>query len=170
MNAHTPSTLGGGVTGPMLRISNISDLIAAVSLAAMVAITTLDVLLRYAFNMPIAASIELVEIFIVGTVLMALPSASGRGAHISIDYIDALLSDRARRLLDRASDLVLSLFLAGLTVLLVERGMTLIDRGGVSITLRYPTGYLAFFMAMATALTALVHLVRFALPAERVPQ
>lgn len=151
----------------MLRISNISDLVAAASLAAMMAITALDVLLRYAFNMPIAASIELVEATLVGTVLMALPSASARGVHINIDYIDMLLSERARRLLDRASDLVISGFLAGLTILLVERGMTLIDRGDLSITLHYPTGYLAFFMATATALTALVHFVRFAFPAER---
>jgi TRAP-type C4-dicarboxylate transport system permease small subunit len=149
----------------MLRITSISDVVAAVSLAAMTAITALDVLLRYAFNMPIAASIELVETALVGAVLMALPSASVRGVHISIDYIDMLLSERARRLLDRASDLVISAFLAGLTILLVRRGTTLIERGDLSMTLRYPTGYLAYFMATATALTALVHLVRFSFPA-----
>lgn len=149
----------------MMSICRVSDLVATVSLAVMMGVVVLDVVLRYAFNMPIAASIELVEAGIVGTVFMALPSASARGAHISIDYVDALLSDRARGLLDRVSHLLIALLLAGLAVLLARRGLTLLARGDVSITLHYPTGYLAMFMALAVTVTGLVHLVRFVRPA-----
>lgn len=148
------------MTGPC----RVADVVATVSLALMMGVVVLDVVLRYAFNMPIAASIELVEAGIVGTVFMALPSASAQGAHISIDYVDALLSERARALLDRVSHLLIALLLAGLSVLLAKRGMVLLERGDVSIALHYPTGYLALFMALAIAVTALVHLARFVRP------
>ena len=148
----------------MERTCRAADLVATLSLAVMMAVVVLDVVLRYAFNMPVAASIELVEAGIVGTVFMALPGASAHGSHISIDYLDALLSQRLRVLLDRVSHLLIALLLAGLAVLLAQRGMLFLQRGDVSITLNYPTGYLALFMSVAIALAGLVHLHRFMRP------
>lgn len=146
----------------LLRLTNAA---AALSLAAMVGVCVLDVFLRYVFNRPIAASIELVEVAIVGAVFMALPDASARGMHVGIDYLDHALPPRLLRLLDRISHAVIALMLAGLTVLLMRRGVAMIQRGDQSAALHYPTGILAFIMGAASAATAVVHAARAVAPA-----
>lgn len=148
----------------LLRIANAG---AAFSLAAMVAVVAADVLLRYALNRPIAASIELIEMAIVGCVFLALPEASARGSHVSIDYLDHALPQRWLKALDRIGHAFICALLVGLAVLLARRGAAMIGRGDLSASLRYPTGLLAFLMSAAVAATAIAHAALALKPAQR---
>ncbi|MBI5113061.1 MAG: TRAP transporter small permease [Rhodovulum sp.] len=148
----------------MGRLIRLTQLLAAASLGGMVAVVTVDVFLRYAFNRPIAAGIELVELAIVGTIFMALPGASARRIHVSIDYLDDVLPPGAVAVLDRLANGAVAAGLVCLVWHLVIHGLRLAERGETSATLQFSAALPVFLMAAALLATAIVHLCLALLP------
>lgn len=71
-----------------LRLARFCGWIAAAFLAAMMALTVSDVVLRGVFNFPIRGSFELVELLLAGTFFFALPASFLRDEHIVVDMVD----------------------------------------------------------------------------------
>jgi TRAP-type C4-dicarboxylate transport system permease small subunit len=70
-------------------------------LAALVPLTVLDVVLRYALNAPIRGTFELTQLAMVGVAFLGLGEAQARAEHITIDLLYERLSFSSRRMLDR---------------------------------------------------------------------
>lgn len=71
------------------------DLLAALLLFVMMAVTFLDVLGRYIVDRPLPGSTETTQYLLVLMVFVALPVVTARGNHISISLVDSFFSLRA---------------------------------------------------------------------------
>src|SRR5258708_9345591 len=74
---------------------------AAVLLFYLMALTTADVIGRYIFNWPLRGAFELTELLLLTLIFAGLPLASRADEHVTLDFIDMILSDNCRLLLRR---------------------------------------------------------------------
>jgi tripartite ATP-independent transporter DctM subunit len=82
-------------------------------LAVMMLVTTVDVLSRFFFNLPVTGSIEITEFLLLLTIFLGLPHAAAQDRHINIDFLTSRFSERAQFWLDSLMSLIgLSLFVA----------------------------------------------------------
>ncbi|MEZ5658443.1 MAG: TRAP transporter small permease [Burkholderiaceae bacterium] len=84
-------------TGQLFRWVNI---LGVCMILAMMALTTVDVSLRYCCSRPITGTVELVEFMLVIAVFFGLAHTQRRGGNIAADIIDTLLPQRIIRMLD----------------------------------------------------------------------
>src|SRR5215467_6819562 len=87
---------------------------AAVLLFCLMALTTADVIGRYIFNWPIRGAFEITELLLLTLIFAGLPLASRADEHVTLDFIDMLLSSRSQLLLRRSVDLFCGLLFLGL--------------------------------------------------------
>jgi TRAP-type C4-dicarboxylate transport system permease small subunit len=95
---------------------NMERLLAASLLAAIVILTTANVILRYAFNASLSWGEELTLWIFVWFVWIAVSLAFQRGEHIRITVMFDLLGPRAQRLLEITVGLLILLFFFTLSV------------------------------------------------------
>lgn len=74
--------------------------VSALSIAALVAITVVDVGGRYLLNKPLLGAVELSEFLLVILAFAGLAWAERRNAHIAVDFFTAMLPAGAQRTLD----------------------------------------------------------------------
>jgi TRAP-type transport system small permease protein len=86
---------------------------AAVIILLMMLLTTLDVVLRYAFNRPLVGVYELQEFMLVGVVFLALAYVQSSNGHIYVDLLTNRFSERGQTALRIFSHAV-SLLIFGL--------------------------------------------------------
>lgn len=142
------------------RISVIPLVLAGIVLFLMMVMTFADVVLRSAFDAPIEAATELTRLFMAIIVFTVLPVASAKGEHISVDLLDPLFTGWGKRLRDAAIDLTCGAMLfwpAERVAALAERARSY---GDVTEYLEIPQFYLAWFIAVATFVTAGILVIR----------
>ncbi|MEX3007811.1 TRAP transporter small permease [Hoeflea sp. TYP-13] len=143
------------------RLSDAPIYLASAALFVLMIMTFCDVVLRSAFNAPIEAATELTRILMAILVFSVMPVISGRSEHIAVDLADGLF-DRYRltRLRDGIITLVSGLMLwwpTNRVWVLAERARSY---GDVTEYLAIPQYLIGWFIAAATALTALVLVVK----------
>src|SRR5437763_14846905 len=120
---------------------------AAVLLFGLMALTTADVIGRYIFNWPLRGAFEITELLLLTLIFAGLPLASRADEHVTLDFIDMVLSDGGRLFLRRLVDLICGLLFLGLAY----RGWIKADRiagcGDTRDVLRVPVGPFDYFMA-----------------------
>jgi len=84
-------------TGRLFRWVNV---LGVCMILAMMALTTIDVSLRYCCSRPITGTVELVEFMLVIAVFFGLAHTQRRGSNIAADIIDTLLPTRVIRVLE----------------------------------------------------------------------
>lgn len=89
-----------GLIKIIISLSRVVNIIAMVSLSAMMLLTVLDVFLRYIFKRPIADSFELTEYLMVCTGAFALAWCAAKGGHIRVDLVVSRFSPRVQAVLD----------------------------------------------------------------------
>ncbi|MBC6442347.1 MAG: TRAP transporter small permease [Rhodobacteraceae bacterium] len=134
---------------------------ASVVLFFLMTMTFMDVLLRSAFNSPIAASTELTRFSMAIIVFSSLPVLSGRGGHIRVDLLDGLI----RRLgLDRIWTALISILCGVILWWPANRIIDLAERsrsyGDLTEYLEIPIFYIGWFIAIMTFVTMVVLIVR----------
>src|SRR5215467_3054674 len=87
---------------------------AAVLLFCLMALTTAEVVGRYVFNRPIRGAFEITELLLLTLIFAGLPLASRADEHVTLDFIDMVLSSRSQLLLRRSVDLFCGLLFLGL--------------------------------------------------------
>ncbi len=137
---------------------------AAVLLFGLMALTAADVVSRYIFNWPIRGAFEVTELLLLVLIFAGLPLASRADEHVTLDFIDMLLGPRGRLLLRRLSHLVCGLLILGLALRVWVKAGKIAGYGDTTEVLRLPVGPFVYFMAIMVAITAIVHLVKVALP------
>jgi TRAP-type C4-dicarboxylate transport system permease small subunit len=142
---------------------------AALLLFCLMAVTTVDVIGRYLLNWPLRGGFEITELLLLTLIFAGLPLVSRADEHVTMDFIDAALGQRARGLLRRSVDIICGLIIVGLSYRVWLRADKIAGYGDTTDVLRIPVGPFVYFMAVMVAVTGIVHLVKAFLPgaAER---
>ena len=138
---------------------------AALLLFGLMALTTADVIGRYIFNWPLRGAFEITELLLLALIFAGLPLASRADEHVTLDFIDMILSDSGRLLLRRLVDLVCGILVLGLAWRVWVKASKIAGYGDTTDVLRLPVAPFVYFMALMVAITAIVHLVKAIFPA-----
>lgn len=146
--------------GPVERfragLLRLIEYVAAALLAGIMLMTIVDVVARYLFRRPIAASFELTEMAMQVMIYLCIAVAMANNDHIRVTLIDPLLArvPRVERLLDRMFGVVMAVALGGLGIAATElaRGKV----GDVTAVLGLPIAPVAWGIGLALCLAALL--------------
>ena len=135
-------------------------MLACLALFILMVMTFLDVMLRSVLNAPIEAATELTRILMAIMVFSVLPIISARGEHISVDLTDGIFLTLK---LDRLRDGLIHIVSGVMLLWPIRRVWVLAERardyGDVTEYLGIPQFYIGWFIAAATAVTAVALVV-----------
>lgn len=149
-----------------MRSTRALDVIAAVMLLALSAVTVIDVIGRYVFRAPIGGADELTVFFMAIGVYAVFPRICWREEHICVDIIDLVYPKRWIAPRQMALNALAALFMALVSWRMWFLAGRLTEDGEVTMFLRLPKGPLVyFFVLMCAAATAALaaNAVRYAL-------
>jgi TRAP-type C4-dicarboxylate transport system permease small subunit len=121
----------------------------------MMGLTFVDVVGRYFLNAPVKGSAEATELMLAVIVFAGLPLAAAAREHISIDLLDHVLTARARRLQSVFGCAVAAVVVAFVAWRLALRALELGRFNDLSSHLGLPLAWVAWFMAISSAIAAL---------------
>lgn len=108
--------------------------VAGILVLVMVLHVTIDVILRYAFNMPIPGTILAVSTFyMTAVVFLPLGLSEEKDAHIAVEVVYDLLGNGARRALDVLGLVVSIIVLSMLTMRTFEEAMAKFRIGAATV-------------------------------------
>jgi len=129
-----------------LWMLNQLKIVGAICLMGMTLLTCVDVGCRY-LGHPILGSVEIVGFLATLTVAMALPYTHQIKAHIGVEVLVRLCSNRTQALIDICTG-ILSLILFGLvTWQMTDYAYTLQESGEVSMNLQFPEYMIVYLVA-----------------------
>ncbi len=134
--------------------------LAGALLMALMLLTFADVLARYVFNAPISGAFELTELSLLVLIFAGLPLASRADEHVTMDFIDKVLSPGAQVLVQRVVHFFCGLLLLGLSYLVYLKAGKIMDYGDTTDILKVPVGPFVYVMAVMVLLTGVIHLVK----------
>ena len=152
-----PGAASGGARFTALADTLLS-VIAALVLFAMMALTFVDVVLRYAFNAPLRGSFEITELMMVVLIVAGLPLVSRNEEHVVLDVFDHLMPPALHRLLRLLVNLVCSAAMAGIGWLMWLKAGQIARYGDTTAALKITLAPYVYLMALLIFLTALIHL------------
>jgi TRAP-type C4-dicarboxylate transport system permease small subunit len=153
---------------PMKKsLEHLCGALAGVALFAIMALTFFDVLGRKLASNSIPGSLEVTEMLMVVVIFAALPLVSQRGEHVAFDSLDAYMPAWARRAQSALMNIVCGVVLILLAALMWKTGNDFTVTGETSAQLHIAKAPFIYGMAIASALTGLVHLVLVARPAPQ---
>jgi TRAP-type transport system small permease protein len=126
----------------------------------MMSITFVDVVARYVFNRPLRGAFEITELLLLVLIFGGLPLVSHADEHVTMDFIDGLLSARGRELWQRGVQVVSAALMFLLTWLVWIKGNRISAYGDATDVLRIVYGPFVYFMALMIALAGLIHLFK----------
>jgi TRAP-type C4-dicarboxylate transport system permease small subunit len=135
---------------------------ASAILFAMMILTFVDVVARYVFNRPVRGAFEVTELMLLVLIFAGLPIVSYADEHAVMDFIDRLLSPKARRALRAAVDVACAAMLFLLTWLVWLKADRIWAYRDATDVLRIVYGPFVYFMAVTIGLTGAIHLYRIA--------
>ncbi|MFC6671512.1 TRAP transporter small permease [Marinobacterium aestuariivivens] len=130
------------------------ELLAGVTLFALMAMTCVDVVGRYFFNHPLDGGTELTEVGLAILVFAEMPLITCRGGHVVVDILDRRLGHRLVKVLGLLATLLISTAFYFLAVRIFELGERSLRRNEVSEMLQLPLGLVAQYIAVMSWVTA----------------
>lgn len=149
---------GGGASPsrPLAAATRLLQLVAALLLLVMMAVTFVDVIGRYVFNSPLPGAFELTEVLLALVVFVGLPIVTARREHVTVDLLTGRLPGRLRQGLARAALAVTAGVLAVFAWRLGLLGRDYSSYGDATVYLGIPLGPVAVVMAVLAGISALV--------------
>ncbi len=129
---------------------------AGVILAALMAVTVIDVIGRYVFNAPLPGSFEITQVMMAALIFAALPAVSRFEQHITIDLLDGVTPTRLVRFRQITINTVCAVALAILCWRLWVYAVQTVEFGDVTEYLRLPRAPAIFYMSIFSGIGALV--------------
>jgi TRAP-type C4-dicarboxylate transport system permease small subunit len=126
----------------------------------MMVLTFADVVARYLINHPIRGGFEITELTLLVLIFAGLPLVSHADEHVTMDFIDRLLSARRRELWKRAVQVVSAAVMFLLTWLVWIKAGRISAYNDATDVLRILYGPFVYFMAAMIALAGLMHLYK----------
>ena len=124
----------------------------------MMLLTFADVVARYLINRPIRGGFELTELTLLVLIFAGLPLVSRADEHVTMDFIDRLLTGRARELLDRTIQLACAAIMLWLAWLIWLKADRIWEYRDATDVLRIVYGPFVYFMSLMIGLSGLIHL------------
>jgi TRAP-type C4-dicarboxylate transport system permease small subunit len=124
----------------------------------MMMLTFVDVVLRYVFNRPLAGGFEVTELLLLVLIFAGLPLVTHAREHVTMDFIDRLLTGRARELLDRTIQLACAAIMLWLAWLIWLKADRIWEYRDATDVLRIVYGPFVYFMSLMIGLSGLIHL------------
>jgi TRAP-type C4-dicarboxylate transport system permease small subunit len=140
---------------------------ASALLLGMMLLTFVDVVARYLFNRPIRGGFEMTELVLLVLIFAGLPLVSHADEHVTMDFIDRMLPERAVAILIRAVHALVAAVFFFLTWQVLIKAARIAGYGDTTDVLRIPVGPFVYFMAAMIFLTALVHVFKVFVPGTR---
>ncbi len=133
----------------------------AVALAAMAAITFIDVVGREIIDWPLPAKRELTEILMVGLVYMGMGLTTWLRGHIRVDIVFLLMPQRVRAIFDSVTFLIATVFVTLMGWQLFERMVTKYEKGDITELWEIPWWPVALVATICTLVMALALLAQW---------
>ena len=130
-------------------------------------LTFVDVVARYLFNRPIRGGFEMTELVLLVLIFAGLPLVSHADEHVTMDFIDRMLPERAVAVLIRVVHALVAAVFFFLTWQVLIKAARIAGYGDTTDVLRITVGPFVYFMAAMIFLTALVHVFKVFVPGER---
>jgi len=130
-------------------------------------LTFVDVVARYLFNRPIRGGFEMTELVLLVLIFAGLPLVSHADEHVTMDFIDRMLPERAVAILIRVVHALVAAVFFFLTWQVLIKAARIAGYGDTTDVLRITVGPFVYFMAAMIFLTALVHVFKVFVPGER---
>jgi len=148
------------------RVDAVLGIAASTILFLLMLLTFVDVVARYLFNFPLRGGFEVTELMLLVLIFAGLPLVSHADEHVTMDFIDRLLSERARVLLARIVHAICAAVMFFLTWQVWVKAGKIASYGDTTDVLRIAIGPFVYFMALAILLTGLVHVYKVYRPGE----
>lgn len=142
------------------RIDAALGVSASAILFALMLLTFVDVVGRYLFNRPMRGGFEITELLLLILIFAGLPLVSRADEHVTMDFIDRLLSPRAQQLFVRAVHGLCAAIMFLLTWLMWLKADRIWAYRDATDVLRIVYGPFVYFMAVTLAFAALIHLYK----------
>ncbi|MBI3372363.1 MAG: TRAP transporter small permease [Betaproteobacteria bacterium] len=137
---------------------------ASVILMVMMLITVVDVIGRYIFNHPLRGGFEITELMLLVLIFAGLPLVSHADEHVTMDFIDRVISARARAALEGLVHGVCAATMFLLAWLIWVKAGKISAYGDATDVLRIVYGPFVYFMAAMIGLAGLIHIGKIFVP------
>ncbi|MBT00536.1 MAG: hypothetical protein CMI01_17975 [Oceanospirillaceae bacterium] len=141
--------------GPVKWLAFTLELVAAVVLFSLMAITCVDVAGRYLFANSLDGATELTEVGLAIMLFAEMPVVTWRGGHVVVDIMDRVLGGTIVKVLGLLAALVISTSMYFLGMRIFELAERSLRRGVVTEYLEMPAGYIVQYIAVMSWFTAL---------------
>jgi TRAP-type C4-dicarboxylate transport system permease small subunit len=131
---------------------------AAILLFFMMALTFVDVIGRYLFNMPVYGGFEMTEVALATMIFAGLPLVTARDEHVTVDLFDRVIPAGIRHLRNAAISVLCAVLLFILSYHVWQKAGDSLRYGDVTAILEIPLGPMVYFMSVMIAATGLVYL------------
>jgi TRAP-type C4-dicarboxylate transport system permease small subunit len=142
------------------RADAVLGVAASAILMGLMCLTFVDVVARYAFNRPLRGGFEITELLLLVLIFAGLPLVSHADEHVTMDFIDRLLGERAQRRLARAVHVVVAALMFFMTWQVSIKAARISSYGDATDVLRIVYGPFVYFMAAMIALAGLIHVYK----------
>jgi TRAP-type C4-dicarboxylate transport system permease small subunit len=137
---------------------------ASFLLFGMMALTFFDVVGRYLLNRPIRGAFEITELALLVLIFAGLPLVSHADEHVTMDFIDRVLPERARDIWIRAMHAICAAIMFFIAWQTWIKAGKIAGYGDTTDVLRIAVGPFVYFMTAMIALTGGVHVFKIFSP------
>jgi TRAP-type C4-dicarboxylate transport system permease small subunit len=137
---------------------------ASALLFGMMLLTFCDVVGRYLLNRPIRGAFEVTELALLVLIFAGLPLVSHADEHVTMDFVDRLLGERARDLWIRAMHAICAAIMFFIAWQTWIKAGKIAGYGDTTDVLRIAVGPFVYFMTAMVALTGAVHVFKVFVP------
>jgi TRAP-type C4-dicarboxylate transport system permease small subunit len=140
------------------RPGRVLSTIAGAMILVMMVVTTVDVVGRDVFNVPLFGAFEMTEILMGLVIFAGMPLTTAAREHVTVNLLETVVPARVRCVQAGIGDVLCAAIAAVMAWRIYWRGLGLIDARETTMMLGVGRGYIAIGMAVLLALTALVFL------------
>ena len=142
------------------RADAVLGVAASALLMLLMLLTFVDVVARYAVNRPLAGAFEVTELLLLVLIFAGLPLVSYADEHVTMDFVDRLLTEGGRRRLENGVHVISAAVMALLAWLVWLKADRIWGYRDATDVLRIVYGPFVYFMAVMIALAAVIHLLK----------
>lgn len=151
---------GAGVGSLVARWTRrVLTALISVTVFAMMALTTADVIARALFNAPMKGNFEIVTFLLAILIFASLPLVTWDEGHITVNLFDRWIPRPAKWVLDVVLSAVSTFVVAGITYRLWIQGNLMAEGQHITGFLEWPIAPIAYFTSVLSGLTTIVLVV-----------
>lgn len=140
--------------GPVVWLAFLLEVIAALTLFFLMALTCADVFGRYVLNDAVDGATEMTEIGLAVLVFAEMPVITWRGGHVVVDVLDKWMGNKVITALGLFSAVIVSGAIYFLGVRIHELASRALRRDQITEYLQIPVGYIVEYIAIMSWFTA----------------